>query len=152
VVGLVLASGPVGIFQWLREQPDVTELAGQMERDGRGQDLLPWGLVRLPGGRQGGFLTFSAAAWLQMLQTVPDLYGVETPEGCALGRVTCPILAFFGTNEPWVGNATDLETIRRNAGAAPRVDTAMIDGMDHSLREHEEELVGLVHDWLTTLA
>lgn len=44
----------------------------------------------------------------------------------------CPIFALYGSEEPLVGTAADLEKIRGNATSAPRVDMALIQGADHS--------------------
>ena len=43
----------------------------------------------------------------------------------------CPILAILGSEEPPLGPSTDLEMIKRNARASPRVETALITGADH---------------------
>lgn len=145
VVAMVLASGPTQAYRRVRSNPERTALAERMEAEGRAQDLLPWGSFG------GGFTTLSAASYLDRLRTIPDLYGIEHPEDCALARITCPILAFFGTAEPNIGTADDLALIERNARSSPRVTTAMIDGMDHSHTGYDAQLADLLRGWMAEI-
>jgi alpha-beta hydrolase superfamily lysophospholipase len=109
-----------------------------------GQDLLPWESSPAGGG------TWSAETYLNRVQTNLDVYGFHTPEP-AIGRVRCPVLAFYGTDEAWVGGAADLETIRRNARSAARVQTAMIDGSDHVYTGCELAVAALIAGWVGDL-
>jgi len=46
---------------------------------------------------------------------------------------------------------SDLEIIRRNATAAPRVDTRMFEGADHSYNGHTSEVGAAIAEWVDTL-
>ena len=78
-----------------------------------------------------------------------DQYGVYDPDP-AIGKIRCPILAFFGTVQDTGGEA-DLDMIRRNAKAAARVDTAVIDGADHIYTGRESAVARILLDWLATI-
>jgi pimeloyl-ACP methyl ester carboxylesterase len=141
VAGLVAASPPI---QAARYDPEMVKLAERMEAEGKGQDLLPWGSSRAGAG------THSAATFLNRVRTGLDQYGLDAPEP-AIGKVRCPVLAFFGTIQD-TGNETDLDMIRRNAKAAERIDTAIIDGADHVYTGRESAVARVLLDWLATLA
>lgn len=140
VAGLVLASPAVRAY---RLRPEMVELAEKMVAEGRGQDLLPWGISPVSG-------TLSAQTYLNRKQANLDLFGAETPDP-AVARVTCPVYAFFGTRERWVGEETDLETIRRHAVRAPRVDTRMFEEADHRYSGLEGEVAQAIAVWVETL-
>ncbi len=142
VVGLIAASPPVSGVG--RSDPSLLAQADRMIAEGRGQDLLPWGSSRAGGG------TWSAQAYAARVRLPGDVYGVEQKDP-AVARITCPILVCYGTEEEWVGGAADLELIRRNARSAPRVDTLMIQGGDHSYLGHWPEVADAIADWVATL-
>jgi hypothetical protein len=66
-----------------------------------------------------------------------------------IGRVACPILAFFGTGGD-VGGEADLALIRANARAA-RVDTCLIPGADHVYTGAEDAVGAQIAAWVATL-
>jgi hypothetical protein len=105
---------------------------------------LPWGSAR------GGAGTHSAATFLNRVRTGLDQYGLDDPDP-AIGKVRCPVLAFFGT-ERATGTAADLELIRRNAKTAERVDTAMIEGANHLYTDRESAVAHLLLNWLESIA
>jgi alpha-beta hydrolase superfamily lysophospholipase len=142
VRGLIAASPPTGAG---RLRPELVAQAERMVAEGRGRDLLPWGISPAGGG------TVSAQTYLGRARVNVDTYGFHTPEP-AIGRVTCPLLAFYGTDEAWVGTPDDLATIERNAGAAASVRTRVIDGSDHSYTGCESVVAGLIAEWVATLA
>ncbi len=141
VLGLVAASPPLHAG---RVQPALLALADKMIAEGRAQDLLPWGISPVAG-------TFSAQTYYNRSQVDMDVFGHDKSDA-AVARVHCPLLAFYGTEERWVGRAEDLELIRRNAITAPRVDTAMIEGADHRYRQREREVAALIARWVDSLA
>jgi hypothetical protein len=63
-----------------------------------------------------------------------DFYGVNTPNP-PVTRVHCPLLAWFGTKEPEIGTAADLELLKSTLQRLPTgpspVDTVMIQNADH---------------------
>src|SRR5215207_7515239 len=141
VAGLIAASPPI---QAARFDPEMQRLAERMEAEGKGQDLLPWGSSRAGAG------THSADTFLNRVRTGLDQYGLDAPEP-AIGKVRCPVLAFFGTVQD-TGTEVDLEMIRRNAKAAERVDTAIIDGADHVYTGREWAVARVIANWLATIA
>ncbi len=142
VVGLVAASPPARNRQ---PDPALSALAEQMVSDGRGRDLLPWDISPAGGG------TWSARAYHNRVRTNTDVYGTFTPDP-AVASVTCPILALYGSDEAWVGSEADLQTIVQNARLAPRVETRMIPGADHSYTGHEAEVAACIAAWADTLS
>ena len=61
------------------------------------------------------------------------------------------MLALFGTVQD-TGTAADLEMIRRNAKAAERVDTALVEGANHIYTDRESDVARVILDWLRTIA
>ncbi len=141
VAGLIAASPPTRAG---RVDSELLARAKQMVAEGRGRDLLPWGSRSTGGG------TMSADAYLNRMETNVDVYGDHTPDP-AVARIRCPILAFYGTNEPTVGSAADLETIKRNATAALRVTTHLFEGADHSYTGQHVAVARAIADWVTSL-
>jgi molybdopterin synthase sulfur carrier subunit len=141
VAGLVTASPPI---QSVRPRPELIAQAEAMVAAGRGQDLLPWGLS------PAGMGTSSARAYLDRFKPGWDIFGVEGGDG-AIGQVRCPLLAFYGTNEAWVGGASELEMIKVKARAAARVETRLFEGADHSYTGQHVEVGQALAAWLATL-
>jgi dienelactone hydrolase len=92
----------------------------------------------------------SARSYLDRSQHGTDLFGVQSADP-AIGRVRVPLLAFFGTDEAWVGGAAELELIKRNATGAPRVETHLFEGADHSYTGHHAAVGERLATWLATL-
>jgi hypothetical protein len=69
-----------------------------------------------------------------------------------LGKVRCPFLAILGTKEPQIGAPADLETLKRNARASSRADTALIEGANHLYHDREETVAEAIDAWLGKLA
>jgi dienelactone hydrolase len=138
VRALVLASP--GRARLPEIDPGVLAQAERLVAEGRGTDLLPWGSFR------DGAL--SAQTLLDHARLDP--FGVRSAEA-PVGRVRCPILAFYGSEEPAVGTPVELELIRRNAAAAARVDTRMVAGADHSYAGRGPEVADLIAEWLDSL-
>lgn len=139
VRGLIAASPPTRAGQI---DPDLRARAEQLVAEGRGLEVFNLGT---PGARPT-----SAQTLLNRAQTNIDVYGFHSPDP-PVGRIRCPLLVFWGTDEPMVGGAADLPTVRQNATAAPRVDTAMIEGADHVYRGHEPEVSALIGRWVDEL-
>jgi pimeloyl-ACP methyl ester carboxylesterase len=147
VAGIVAASPPLRAGTPRPGKPtreELLALADRMVAEGRGRDLLPWDIFEAGAGTQ------SAQTYLNRMRTNVDVYGHLTPDP-AVARVYCPILAFYGTNEAWVGGAADLATIERNARSAPRVDTRLFEGADHAYSDHEVEVADAIGGWIKEL-
>jgi pimeloyl-ACP methyl ester carboxylesterase len=140
VVGLVSASAAIRAWQ---VNPELLALAEQLEAEGRANDLLPWGSSRAGAG------THSAATFLNRVRTGLDQFGLDDPDA-AIGKIRCPVLAFFGTVQD-TGDEADLELIRRNAKAAARVDTAIVEGADHVYTNRESAVAQVILEWLNRL-
>jgi pimeloyl-ACP methyl ester carboxylesterase len=142
VAGLIVASAPCTAQ---RHDPERVKLAEQMVAEGKGAALMP------AGTSQAGAGTVSAQTLVDRAHTGIDAYGFDTP-GAPITRVTCPILAFYGTKEMAVGGPEALATIERNATAAARVETLMVEGADHSYYGHEQEIAKLLARWVGGLS
>jgi pimeloyl-ACP methyl ester carboxylesterase len=151
VAGIVSASGGVRFVTRLND-PELLARAKRLLADGRGHDLL-----RVP--NQPNFDQFISAATIVDFANIPleqkDFFGVETPNP-AVTRVRCPILAFYGTKEPGVGTAADLELlkscVKRQESGPSRVDTVMIPNATHEYDGVEADVAKIIAQWADTLA
>lgn len=143
--GLVFASGQVqppagGPDQQLLEQ---LAQASQFVKEGRGDDLL-----RIPNRSFPSFI--SAATFFDDFNTpleIADFFGVRVTNP-AITKVSCPILAFFGTRGD-VGTESDLRLLKSAAERhSRRVDTAMIAGADHMYTSEEARVSQVISDWI----
>jgi pimeloyl-ACP methyl ester carboxylesterase len=139
VQGLIAASPPIRAGQLDAHR---LEEAERLVAEGRGMDLLSWNPDRPVNFNQ------SAQTLVNRARTNLDTYGWRTTDP-AVAKIRCPILAFLGTKEEWVGTAADLEVIRRNATSAARIDTVMVEGADHVYTGVEDQVAGLVASWLS---
>lgn len=137
VLGLVLASPPLPATQL---SVDLVVVAERVVAEGRGRDLLPWGSTGAGAG------TVSAQTYLNRVQTNLDVFGFVTPNPRSV-RITVPILAFYGTEEPTVGGPAELKKIEVNAPFSEGVETQMIAGANHVYAGHEEEVGALIASW-----
>jgi pimeloyl-ACP methyl ester carboxylesterase len=138
VAGLVLASPDLYGFL----PPGELEAARSLVEEGRAQEVTPaqpWA----PWYRQ------SAGTVVGKAETLSHL--LEAREGePTIAKIATPILAFFGTREMRV-EAT-LESIRRQARSAARVDTEMLADADHFYGGHEADVAALLARWAESLA
>ena len=143
VVGLVLASGQIQPPQPDQQLLKQADEARQFIKNGRGDDLL-----RIPNRSFPSFI--SAATFDDDFGTpaeLVDFFGVRaaTP---AITRVSCPILAFFGTRDD-VGTEADLKMLQSAAGRhARQVQTAMIAGGDHMYAGEETQVARVIFEWM----
>ncbi len=147
VAGLVFASPGVGYSP----QPDDPQLLAQAKKlvdEGDGDDL-----IRLPQRSYPSFV--SAATQLDIANTprqYKDFFGTQTPDA-AITRVTCPVLAFFGSKDD-IGGEKDLalltSSVRRLADGPARVDTAMIANGNHEYVGEEAQVAQVITRWIET--
>jgi pimeloyl-ACP methyl ester carboxylesterase len=144
VVGLVMASVGVDPSQAGVEDPERLKTAREMVASGRPLDFLP-------------NLRLSAATYVDYADTPPemrDFYGAKTPNP-AITRIRCPLLAWFGSREPDIGTAADLQRLRELIGRHPqgpaRVDTRIVEGADHFYAGQETQIAKILVDWITRL-
>ncbi|MEN6534125.1 MAG: alpha/beta fold hydrolase [Bryobacteraceae bacterium] len=144
VVGLVFASPAVG-YSTQAEDPKLLAQAKKLVEDGLGEDLL-----RLPRRSYPSFI--SAATYVDMLSSpreYRDFFGTQTPNP-AVTRVTCPILAFFGSKDD-IGGEKDLTLLRssvqRLSRGPRRVSTAMIANGNHEYVGEEAQVAQTIAQW-----
>jgi hypothetical protein len=69
--------------------------------------------------------------------------------------VHCPLLAWFGTKEPEIGTAADLEllksTLQRLPTGPSRVDTVMLQNAEHIYRGEEAHVAQTMANWANAL-
>jgi len=147
VAGLVLASGR---FRPVTTPTDKEMLAqaARLVTEGRGEELLHY-----PNRSTPSFV--SAATFLDLAQWLPkDFFGVQTADA-PIARIRCPILAWFGTNEPDVGTAADLDvlksSVKRLTAGPERVDTSMIENAGHMYEGHEGAVADVLSKWIDAL-
>jgi dienelactone hydrolase len=138
VLGVVSASGDM---KW-KAASDQLALAEEMEADGKEDEVLPQ--------LDAPWYRMSARTFLGRARIAQHIFDSET-QVPYVARVTCPILAFYGSEEEWCGTAVDLERVRSNARAAERVDTTIIDGADHVYWGKASKIARLIGDWVDDL-
>jgi pimeloyl-ACP methyl ester carboxylesterase len=147
VAGLVFASPGVGYSA----EPDDPQLLGQAKKlvdEGAGEDLL-----RLPHRTYPSFI--SAATYLD-ISTTPreykDFFGTQTPNP-AIMRVTCPLLAFFGSKGD-IGGEKEIKLLTSSIQRLPhgprKVDTAIIVNGNHEYVGEEAQVAQTIGTWAET--
>jgi pimeloyl-ACP methyl ester carboxylesterase len=144
LAGLISASGPVRPLGRRPELGEPLALAQRMVDEGRGLELLPFGSTGRPG-------TLSAQTLVDRGKSLVDVYGIEAAES-PLGKVRCAFLAILGTDEPEIGSPQDLDTLKRNARASSRAETALIEGADHVYTTTAEDVARAIEAFLGRLA
>ncbi len=114
VLGVVSASAPARLQRNSTIEPMRT-IAEQMVKEGRGQDLLPWGSI--PGGG-----TLSAQTYYNRGRSYIDVYGLDTKTPL-ITKLNCPVLAIYGAQEAFVGGEEDLERAKLHANPNYGIDT-----------------------------
>jgi pimeloyl-ACP methyl ester carboxylesterase len=144
VTGLIFASPAVGPST-VAADPQLLAQAKKLVAEGAGDDL-----PRLPHRTFPSFI--SAATHLDIITTpreYTDFFGTQTPNP-AITRVTCPILAFFGSKGD-IGGEKDLDLLRasvqRLSHGPRRVETAMIVHGDHEYVGEESQVAHTIARW-----
>ena len=147
VIGLIAASGQV----YPNDPPDpkILTQSEQLVAAKRGDELL-----QLPRRSYPSYV--SADTFLDIARSPTDLqdfYGIRTSTP-GIGRVHCPILAWFGTGDD-VGSAKDLEKVKtsvaRLGSRHTRVDTVLIANADHMYTGKEQQIAETIAKWAATL-
>lgn len=140
VKALVNASGPV--WRFIGPAVEATQMTVDAERmveEGHGLDLLP------PFDGPGA-TTVSAQRVVGSKRFHESVFGWGgTPRAASLVR--CPVLAFIGTEEAWLGVPADLEWLKASSTASPRVETRVFQGANHVYTGHEVEVADAIADW-----
>lgn len=147
VVGLVFASPGVG-YSPQQEDPQLASQAKKLVDDGDGEDL-----IRLPHRSTPSFV--SAATQLDIANTprqYQDFFGTQISDP-AITRVTCPVLAFFGSKDD-IGGEKELalltSSVRRLTQGPKTVDTAMIANGNHEYIGQEAQVAQVITLWIET--
>jgi hypothetical protein len=122
--------------------------AKKLVDEGAGDDLL-----RLP---HRSFPSFISAATHLDIATTPreyrDFFGTQTAKA-AVTRLTCPVLAFFGSKAD-IGGEKDLNlltsSIRRLPHGPRKVDTTMIVDGNHEYVGEEAQVAQTIAHWAET--
>jgi pimeloyl-ACP methyl ester carboxylesterase len=144
VKGLINASGPV--WRFIGPAKEAAERLAEAERlvaAGQGLELL----LPFP---EPGASTVSAQTVVSGQPFRDVLFGQNgRPPAVALLR--CPVFAFLGSEESWLGGPADLAWLKETARAAPRCDTRYFEGADHVYTGHEVEVADAIGDWVDSL-
>jgi pimeloyl-ACP methyl ester carboxylesterase len=149
VAGLVMASGGVrppdpGI------DPAWVAQAKKLVDAGAGEDLM-----RIPNRSFPAFI--SAATELDTINkplAYKDFFGTKIQDP-AIMRVSCPLLAFFGTGDD-VGTEAELNllksSVQRLASGPSRVDITMIQNADHEYAGQERQVAQVIALWADSIS
>lgn len=139
VLGITSASAPAQLARHSMIRL-LRSTAERMLHEGRGQDLLPW--ASLPGGG-----TLSAQTYHSRAASNLDVYGLDSTKPL-VAQITCPLLAFYGSEEAFIGGQADLEHAKAYAHPCCRMETCIIAGADHVYTDHEEAVAQVVDTWM----
>jgi len=145
VVGLVFASGEIvgnlqgsGDSNWIRQ-------AQKLVDDGLGEDLL-----RIPNRSLPSFI--SAATELDMIhrpREYADFFGTQTANP-PIVRVSCPLLAFFGTKGD-IGGEKELvllkSSVQRLSKGPGTIKTTLITAGNHEYVGEEAQVARTIAQW-----
>ena len=147
VAGLVFASPGVG-YDPQTDGPQLLAQAKTLVDEGAGEDL-----IRLPHRSTPSFV--NAATELDIANTArqyKDFFGTQTPDA-AITRVTCPVMAFFGSKDD-IGGEKDLalltSSVRRLSHGPAKVETAMIANGNHEYIGEEAQVAKVITRWIET--
>jgi pimeloyl-ACP methyl ester carboxylesterase len=142
IVGLILTGPPGNLFQWniktfgLEAATQILRRAQKLKDEGKGDT---WMLIDL--GPLGKTLyTANHVVSLRGPQTVSDPF-------MNVARFTKPILIVHGLADR-LADPQVAEQLKNNARSASRVTVVKIPGADHRFREHHQELIGTIDQWL----
>lgn len=144
VVGLVFASGQVGYTEG-KDDPEWVARAKKLVEEGAGEEMM-----KIPNRNYPSFI--SAATDQDIRETAreyKDFFGTATANPAVM-RVSCPLLAFFGTRGD-VGGEKELELLKTavaRLSEGPRVQTAMIAGGDHVYLGEEAQVARTIGAWI----
>jgi pimeloyl-ACP methyl ester carboxylesterase len=148
VAGLVFASGEV-VGNLQGADANRVQQAQKFVDEGAGEDLL-----RIPNRSYPSFI--SAATELDMIhrpREYADFFGTQTPNP-PVSRVTCPILAFFGTKGD-VGGEKELvllkSSVQRLSKGPRSVKTTMIASGSHEYVGEEARVAQTIAQWAEAL-
>jgi dienelactone hydrolase len=143
VKGLINASGPVWRFVGpTKEAAARLPEAERLVEQGRGLELL----LDEPAAEP----TVSAQNVVGGRHFREVLFGGDG-QPPTVARLRCPVFAFIGSEEAWLGVPADLAWFKETARAAPRCDTRYFEGADHVYAGHENEVADAIADWVDSL-
>lgn len=140
MVGVIAASPDI---KW-SAPPDRVRVAEALEAEGKLDSYMPH-LEQDPVWYQTSVRTF-----LERARLAQNVFGSDT-QIPFISKVRAPMLAFFGTEETWLGGRTDLEQLRQRATQASRFGTGIIEGANHAYWGKHVEAAEFVVDWVRSL-
>lgn len=144
---LVLMSPPdmVGLAEADDTHGEFTDIAKQMVKDGKGEELLPnklWG---------GYYLSAKTYLDLSSRDYPVDVFNLyDEAKSSALEKVAVPTLAFLGEHDDAViGDPRHaLEVIRQKMKSVPSFEANIVESAPHSYFGREEQMTGMIVEWL----
>ncbi|MDQ3928157.1 MAG: alpha/beta hydrolase [Chloroflexota bacterium] len=140
IVGVIAASPDI---KW-SAPPERLRVAEAMEAGGRMDSYMPH-LDEDP-----AWYGMSVRTFLERARIAQHVFGSDT-QTPYISNVRVPVLAFYGTEETWLGGRADLEQLKQRAHLAPRFDVGMIEGADHAYWGKHVEAAELIAGWIGSL-
>jgi pimeloyl-ACP methyl ester carboxylesterase len=140
IAGVVAASPDI---KW-SAPPDRVCVAEALEAEGKLDSYMPH-LDENP-----AWYGMSVRAFLERARIAQHVFGSDT-QARYINRVRVPVLAFYGTEEAWLGSRADLEQLKLRAPDVPRFDIATIEGGDHVYWGKHVEVAEIIAGWLMSL-
>jgi pimeloyl-ACP methyl ester carboxylesterase len=140
IAGVIAASPDI---KW-SAPPERVRRAEEMEADGKLDSYMPH-LDENP-----AWYEMSVRTFLERARIAQHVFNSET-QTPYIAQVRVPLLAFYGTNEAWLGGQGDLERLKQRAPEVPRFDIAMIEGGDHVYWGKHVEAAELIVGWVDSL-
>lgn len=141
IAGVIAASPDI---KW-SAPPERVRRAEELEADGKLDSYMPH-LDENP-----TWYEMSVRTFLERVRIAQHVFNSEmqTPY---ISQVRVPVLAFYGTEEAWLGGRADLEQLKQHAPQVTRFDIATIEGGDHVYWGKHVEAARLITDWVDSLA
>jgi pimeloyl-ACP methyl ester carboxylesterase len=140
IAGVIAASPDI---KW-STPPDRLRRAEQLEADGKLDSYMPH-LDENP-----AWYDMSVRTFLERARIAQHVFASET-QTPYISLVRVPVLAFYGTQETWLGGHADLERLKQRAPEVPCFDIAMIEGGDHVYWGKHVEAAELIAGWVASL-
>ena len=140
MAGLIAASPDI---KW-SAPPERVQIAEALEAEGKLDSYMP----HL--GENPTWYSMSVRTFLNRARIAQHVFSSET-QMPYINRLRVPVLAFYGTEEAWLGSRADLEQLKLGAPDVPRFDIAMIEGGDHVYWGKHVEAAELIAGWVASL-
>ncbi len=140
ISGVIAASPDI---KW-SAPPERVRVAEALEAEGKLDSYMP----HLEGNP--AWYGMSVRTFLERARIAQHVFSSDT-QPPYISRVRVPVLAFYGTEEAWLGNRTDLEQLKIRAPEVLRFDVSTIEGGDHAYWGKHVEVAELIAGWAASL-